>query len=268
MSLKILLLCFYTLFFNLLSFSQDIKGEIINFEKNINYQLNLYSSKDSSLIKSSIADSLGKFEFAPLKPMNYFVLITNDLGYKFQSEKIYIIDGNSKIDLGKIALSAKIEEIDEIKISAKKSFIVRKADKIIVSPDALISSTGTTALDLLEKIPGIFVDFQGNISLKGKSGVVIFIDNRPTYLSPEELVNLLRSMPSNTIETIELMSNPPAKYDASGNAGIININLKKQREKGLNGSLTISYGQGRYSRTNNSLNLNKLKFFKIFFLKR
>lgn len=265
MNSRNLLLLFFVLLTNFYSKAQEIKGQIENFESSINYQLALFSSKDSSLVKTTLADSTGKFEFSPLKTMNYFLVITNDLGFKYKKENIEILDQSTSFDLGKITLIEKVNEIDKIEILAKKSFIVRKADKIIVSPDALPTSTGTTALELLEKIPGISVDYEGNISLKGKSGVVVFIDNRPNYLSSEELANLLRSIPSNNIETIELMSNPPAKYDASGNAGIININLKKLREIGLNGSLTLSYGQGRYYRTNNSLNLNyRLNKFNFF----
>lgn len=265
MNSRNLLFLIFVLFLNIFSNAQEIKGQIENYESSINYQLVLFSSKDSTIIKTTLADSTGKFEFSPLKEMNYFLIVTNDLGYKFKKENIEIEDQSTSIDLGKVILIEKVNEIDKIEITAKKSFIVRKADKIIVSPDALPTSTGTTALELLEKIPGISVDYEGNISLKGKSGVVVFIDNRPNYLSSEELANLLRSIPSSNIETIELMSNPPAKYDASGNAGIININLKKQREIGLNGSLTLSYGQGRYYRTNNSLNLNyRLNKFNFF----
>lgn len=265
MNSRSLLFFLFLCVINFESNAQDVKGQIENFEPTTSYQLALFSSKDSTFIKTTLVDSLGRFEFSPLKQMSYFLVITNDLGFKFEKENIEILDKTTSVDLGKVILIEKVTEFDKIEVLAKKSFIVRKADKIIVTPDALVTSTGTTALELLEKIPGIFVDYEGNISLKGKGGVVVFIDNRPSYLSSEELANLLRSIPSSNIETIELMSNPPAKYDAAGNAGIININLKKQREKGLNGSLTLSYGQGRYYRTNNSLNLNyrlnKVNFF-------
>lgn len=261
-SLLFFVVCFLLRF---TSSAQEIIGQIAPFDATVNYQLALFSSKDSSLIKSTFVDSTGTFEFSPLKPMNYFVVITNDLGFKYVKVNLELSDDQSSIELGNISLVEKVNAMNQIDVVAKKSFIVRKADRIIVNPDALATNTGTSALDLLEKIPGIFVDYQGNISLKGKSGVQVFIDNRPTYLSAEELANMLRSMPSTSIETLELMSNPPAKYDASGNAGIVNITTKKTREKGLNGSLTLSYGQGRYYRTNNSLNinyrLNKFNFF-------
>src|SRR5690606_33424250 len=108
----------------------------------------------------------------------------------------------------------------------------------------------------LEKSPGVMVDKNGNISLQAKSGVLVLIDDKPTYLSGSDLTNLLSSMSSEQVDQIELMANPPAKYDASGNAGIINIKTKKNKQKGFNGSLTVSGGQGRYPKNNNSLILN------------
>jgi hypothetical protein len=109
------------------------------------------------------------------------------------------------------------------------------------------------------------VDINGNISLSGKQGVMVYIDDKPTYLSSVDLANYLRSLPSSTLATIEIMTNPPAKYDAAGNAGIINIKLKRTKTKGVNGSINISYGQGVYAIINNSFNLNyrvnKINFF-------
>ena len=122
--------------------------------------------------------------------------------------------------------------------------------------DASITNAGSSALEVLEKSPGITVDKDGNISLKGKAGVQIMIDGRPTYLAGQDLVNLLRNMQSSTMDQIEIMTNPPAKYDAAGNAGVINIKTKKNKQVGYNGSVTASYGQGVYGRTNESLNLN------------
>ncbi len=247
------------------SFAQTVQGRIAKYDKTLSYQLALFNANDSTLAKTAICDSIGKFEFSPLKTGNYFLQIRNDLGDSYKQDSILLNSSESLIDLGEITLLAASLNLESVEVAAKKAFITRKADKIIVNPEGLIGSTGTSALELLEKVPGVSVDYQGNISLKGKGGVVVFIDNRPTYLSAEELANLLRSTSSNNIETIELMSNPPAKYDASGNAGVINILMKKQREKGLSGALTLSYGQGRYYRTNNSLNLNyrlnKLNFF-------
>lgn len=253
------------LVFSFSASGQLIQGSIAGYQIDVNYQVALFKTEDSSLVKTALCDSLGNFELGPLKAMIYNISIENDKGEFVFLEKLELKEGDTLLALGSLKLTSKQQETESVAVVAKKIFITRKADKIIVNPEAMIGTTGTSALELLEKIPGITVDYQGTISLKGKNGIVLFIDNRPSYLSPEDVANYLRSLPSTSIELIELMSNPPAKFDASGNAGIIHILMKKQREKGLNGSLTLSYGQGRYYRTNNSLNLNyrwnKLNFF-------
>ncbi len=111
-------------------------------------------------------------------------------------------------------------------------------------------------MDVLEKSPGVLVDQNGAISLMGKNNVKIFIDDKPTYLSGADLESYLRSLSSSTIDQVELMTNPPAKYDAAGNGGVINIRLKRNKAKGFNGSINLGYSQGNYGRTNNSINFN------------
>ena len=141
-------------------------------------------------------------------------------------------------------------------VTAHRPLVEHLIDRTVINVDALISSAGSTVLDLLGMSPGVQADVNGDIRLQGKSGVKIYIDDKPTYLSGEDLANYLRSLPSSTIDRIELMPNPPAKYDAAGNSGVINIRTKRIREKGFNGNANLAYIQGRYGRTNNSLNLN------------
>lgn len=148
------------------------------------------------------------------------------------------------------------QELKAVKVVARKRLIEQKIDKMVINVDASISNTGTTAMDVLEKSPGILVDKDGNISLKGKQGVVVMIDGRPSYLSGADLANLLRGMESSQLDQIEIMTNPPAKYDAAGNSGVINIKTKKNKMKGFNGSVTAGVSQGRYFKTNESLSLN------------
>jgi ferric enterobactin receptor len=163
----------------------------------------------------------------------------------------------SKIDSAKI--------LKEVSISTKKAFTVRKMDRVVVNVDALISNAGTSALEVLEKSPGIQVDQNGTISLKGKSNVTIFIDDKPTYLSGEDLQNYLKSLPSSSLDQIEIMTNPPARYDAAGNGGVINIRTKKGATRGLNGGFTVAINQGKMTRSPNSFNLNlrdgKMNYF-------
>jgi len=156
-------------------------------------------------------------------------------------------------------------DLKEVKISGKKSFIEHKIDRTVINVDALISNAGSNALEVLEKAPGVMVDQDGKISLKGQQGVVVLIDNRPTYLSEAALTAYLKSLPSGSISQIELIPNPPARYDAAGGAGIINIRTKKSLISGWNGSINAGAGYSPNWRHNESIDLNyrknKFNFF-------
>ncbi|HEY4290521.1 MAG TPA: outer membrane beta-barrel protein [Puia sp.] len=146
--------------------------------------------------------------------------------------------------------------LQKVTVTGRKPLIERKQGKTIVNVEASVTNTGSTVLEVLEKSPGVTVDRNGGLTLNGKPGVLVMIDDKPTYLSGDDLNNLLSSMSSTQVSQIELISNPTAKYDASGNAGIINIKTKKNKNNGFNGSFTTSYGQGVYPKSNNSLVLN------------
>ncbi|RYZ30003.1 MAG: TonB-dependent receptor, partial [Chitinophagaceae bacterium] len=129
-------------------------------------------------------------------------------------------------------------------------------DRTVVNVDASVTNQGASAMEVLEKSPGIIVDKDGNISLKGKDGVMVMIDGRPAQLGGADLANHLRNLNASQLDQIEIMTNPPAKYDAAGNAGIINIKTKKIKTAGFNGSLSLGYTQGRYPKTNEGFNFN------------
>ena len=148
------------------------------------------------------------------------------------------------------------KKLKEVSITGKKQMVERRQGKTIINVDAAVTNAGTTVLEVLEKSPGVMVDKNGSISLQGKSSVLVMIDDKPTYLSGTELSNLLGSMSSSQVNQIELITSPSAKYDASGNAGIINIKLKKNKQEGFNGNLTSTIGHGQYLKNNNSLMLN------------
>ena len=143
-----------------------------------------------------------------------------------------------------------------VTVNASRPMIEQKIDKMVLNVEAAVTNAGATALEVLEKSPGVTVDKDGNISLKGKQGVMVMMDGRPTYLSAQELSNYLKSLPATAIDQIEIMTNPSSKYDAAGNSGIINIKSKKNKQKGFNGSVTANYGQGIYWKANGSINLN------------
>lgn len=137
--------------------------------------------------------------------------------------------------------------------------VQHKKDRTIINVEASPTNTGSTVLEVLERSPGVTVDRNGGISLNGKPGVLVLIDDKPTYLNGDDLNNLLSSMNAAQVAKIELIPNPPARYDASGNAGVINIRTKKNDNAGFNGSITTSYAQGVYPKSNNSIVLNYKK---------
>lgn len=228
--------------------------------------VNLLRAKDSILVKAVITDSVGQFEFLITKPDTYIISVGFVGAVKYYSKPLGPINANQIIQLGTIQLNpSTASTLEEVTVTNKLPFVEKKIDRTVINPDALVTNAGTNALEVLEKSPGIQVDINGNISLRGKQGVMVFVDDKPTYLSAADLANYLRSLPSSILATIEIMTNPPAKYDAAGNAGIINIKLKRTKTKGINGGINTSYGQGVYARTNNSFNLNyrinKINFF-------
>jgi outer membrane receptor protein involved in Fe transport len=218
--------------------------------------ISLLRSNDSSVAKMSVADKTGKFEFDNIAEGKYFVSISavgHDKGF---SELIDINASNTNVTLKTIELVPQAKAIGGVTVTSKKPFIEQKAGKTVINVEASPTNTGLNALELLEKSPGVSVDNDGNISLKGKQGVMILVDGKPTYMSGADLTALLKNMQSTGLEQIEIMTNPPAKYDASGNSGIINIKTKKGLVKGMNGTANLNYTQGLYGRYNGGLNLN------------
>ena len=217
---------------------------------------------DNKLIKVVFTDSEGKFEFEQPVADSCKISVSY-VGFATYFSALFT-PKNTVLPFD-ITLLIAATNLQEVKIVARRPFIERKIDRTVVNVDALIGNAGATALEVLEKAPGVTLDQNDGLILKGKSGVMVFIDDKPTYLAAADLAGYLKSLPAGSIETIEIMTNPPAKYDAAGNAGVINIKLKRNIERGFNGGINLAYGQGRYGRTNNSLNfnyrINKINFF-------
>jgi iron complex outermembrane recepter protein len=216
----------------------------------------LMKAADSSLIKFSATDKSGKFLFENVAKGQYLVSVSAVGHAKIWSETIAVNGTESLLALQPLVLTPIAKNMAAVTVSSQKPLIEQKLDRTVVNVEASITNTGNSALEVLEKSPGITVDKDGNISLKGKSGVMVMIDGRPSNLGGADLAALLRSMNASQLEQIEIMTNPPAKYDAAGNSGIINIKTKKNKQFGYNGSLTTGYTQGRYARFNESVNFN------------
>jgi len=214
----------------------------------------LMTEKDS-ILKVTYTDQDGSFMFNSISEGKYKIN-ASILGFENLQKTIEVSGVNNQIKLETLILSINALLIDAVTITAKTPYIERKIDRTVVNVDALIANAGSNALEALERAPGISLDQNGNIKLKGKSGVTVFIDDKPTYIAGAELENYLKSLPASSIKQIEIMPNPPAKYEAAGNSGVINIITKRTKTYGFNGNTVISLQQGRYTRSNNSLNLN------------
>lgn len=209
---------------------------------------------DSSLVKGAIADVEGKYEFEGIPAGKYLVAAVN-MGMKKTFSIPFTVNGRP-VKVPGLVLTADSRNLKEVNVTAKRPFIEQKADKMVVNVENSIVAAGGTAMEVLQQSPGVQVDKDDNIAMRGKSGVIIMIDGKPTNMSAQDVAQLLKNMPSSNVDQIELITNPSAKYDAAGNAGIINIKLKKNSSYGTNGSVNIGGAQGKLPKLNTGLNLN------------
>ena len=222
----------------------------------IGVSVSLLKAKDSSLVKVGVSEKDGSFEINT-NSAGSFLLSYNTLGFAKQYSKVFDLTTADSYTAATVSLSVAANKLEEVTVtSTKKPMIEVKADKMVFNVESSINATGSDAMELLQKSPGIQVDNNDNISMKGKNGVKVYVDGKMLELDTKDLAAYLRSINSNDIEAIEMISNPSAKYDASGNAGIINIRLKKNKKFGTNGSTTLGFVQGVTPKGNASVNLN------------
>jgi hypothetical protein len=215
----------------------------------------LLNTADSSLAKGAITNEEGAYELVGIKAGNY-ILQARMMGYAGYLSSPMAIEENQAKQIPTITLASAEEQLEAVEVRGQLPQIVQEADRMVVNVENSSLSAGGNALEVLEKSPGILVDQDGNISMNGKQGVIIMIDGKRTFLSATEVSNMLRNMSSEAVSKIELITNPGAKYDAEGNAGIINIQTKKKLAGGTNGTLTAGAGYGRYEKANGGLSLN------------
>ncbi len=246
--------------FSLSVFAQqrgNIKGTVLDGStKTIEFAtITLLKSSDSSLVKISASDKSGHFSFENIPDGQYLISISA-VGHETAFSTNVAITNSRTVTVDAIRLVPQSKLLGTVTVTAKKPLIEQKPGMTVLNVEASPTNAGTNALELLEKSPGVSVDNDGNISLKGKQGVLILLDGKPTYMSPTDLAAFLKNMQSTNLDQIEIMTNPPAKYDAAGNSGIINIKTKKGNIKGMNGSANVGYTQAFYSRFNGGTNLN------------
>lgn len=215
----------------------------------------LLTAADSAFVKGEVADELGAFRFAGLEPGAYRCEVSM-VGYPSgRPAPFQLTEQPGELALGDIVLSG-AADLAEVEVVAQKALVEVRADMLVFNVSASPSASGVNGLDLLRKAPGVRVDMDNNILLLGKEGVQIHINGRPSRLSGSDLAILLQNLTSDNIEAIEIISNPSSKYDAEGNAGIINLRLKKNPALGFNGNGNSSFTQGNYLRNSNGLSLN------------
>lgn len=235
-----------------------ITGKLVD-EKNVPIAfatLSLYLQGDTTLVKGSFATETGDFSFEKV-PFGTYRLKIDAIGYEsYTIKSISINDLNPVAAIAKVVLQQQVQQLKEISVTRKKPLVERKSDKTILNVANSILATGNSAFDILSKAPGVTIDHQGNISLRGKSSVNVMLNGKLTYLSTEQLTNLLRNTNGNNIETIELINSPSAKYDAAGSGGLINIKLKKNENYGTNFDLSLGAGYGNHYKSNAGISFN------------
>lgn len=226
-------------------------------QKPVDYAtVSLIRVADSVSVKTVMTDEKGKFSFKNIPASEYQVAVNQIGNSKYLSEKLKVDENHPVQHLKPVTLLPDIRQLKEVNITVEKPAIERKGDKLIVNVENSSVSAGSTALEVLQRAPGVSLDKDDNVALKGRQGVLVMIDGKPTYLSSADLANMLRNMQSNEIEAIEIINNPSARYEAEGKSGIINIRLKKNRNYGTNGTFTLGGGYSSKRKSNTGITLN------------
>lgn len=219
-----------------------LSGKVLDEKRNpASYATVSLLKQDSSLIKNVITDTAGVYRFYDAAAGNYIIRVSL-MGYKNSYVKnIALTPGELQTNIATLILMPESNLLNDVTITTRKPLIEQKIDRTVMNVENSVIGSGNSILELLEKAPGVSVDRQNDlVKLNNKAGVMIMIDGKKSYLSGPDLNNYLRSLRSEQVATIEIITNPSAKYDASGNAGIINIRLKKNLSLGTNGSISAT----------------------------
>lgn len=223
----------------------------------------LLRQQDSAIVKISITDKAGLATFEGIPAHTYFIKVSH-INYQDYFGQAFNYNKNH-LQVPVIHLIHKSVALQQVTVKAQKPFIQKLTDRIIVNVESSILNAGISALEVLERSPGVTVDQNDNVSLKGRQGVIIMIDGKPTPMAGNELSAYLKGLPSNAIDRIEIITQPSARYDAAGNSGIIDIRLKKDQRFGMNGTFNTAYSQGIYPKTNTGGTFNyRNKLINVF----
>lgn len=208
-----------------------------------------------SIIAGTITDIDGKFELASIAPGQYSLHLSF-IGY---NPTIVPITVTGNLNLGKVGFAPSSTALDVAVVTARKQLIVKNSEKTVYNVAQDPTNQVGNAEDVLRNMPGVSIDSKGNVSIIGKQGIRVLVDGKPNALAENNLQAFLKSIPANSIESIEIITNPSARYDAEGNAGIINIKLKKGKADGFNTNVSVGYGILNRYNSNVALNYRKKK---------
>lgn len=215
----------------------------------------LHRAADSVVVKAEFSDATGLFQF-PLPTAGRYRVSASQVGYERTWSDIVTVTTDG-VDLPALVLKPSQQTtLKEVKVVGQKPLYERLADRTVVNVEGSSLAAGNTSLDILSRSPGVTIDNNDNLALRGRQNVLVLIDGRRQPMSGTELADYLRNLPADQLKSIELITNPPAKYDAQGTAGIISINLRKDQRLGTNGTLQASYGRSQYDKYTAGVTLN------------
>ncbi|NNE26927.1 MAG: TonB-dependent receptor [Saprospiraceae bacterium] len=249
-------------------FSQDrsLKGQLLDPDDGpvVFANVVLYAAADSSMAKVETTDDSGNFKFSGLEANDYFLSASYVGLSELNVDDIDLIN-ESSIDLGAVRFASNAVELEAAVVTANRAIVEVKPDRTVFNVQGTINSSGDNGLGLLRKAPGVLVDNNQNITVLGRSGVMIYVDGKRLPLGGADLTAYLENLTAEQIDKIDIITNPGAKYEAEGNAGIIDIRLKKDKSLGTNGSVSSTISQGRRTRGNVNLSGNhRNKFMNSF----
>lgn len=224
--------------------NSKITGYIINesVSKAVEYaSVALYNKENGKAVDGTMADDKGKFTMNKLAP-GFYKLMISFIGFENKTIDSLTIEKGKDLDLGVIKLKESVRQLDEVTVTAEKSLIEEKVDRLVYNAEKDLTARGGDASDVLRKVPMLSVDFDGNVTLRGTSNIKVLINNKPSTIVASSIADALKMIPADLIKSVEVITSPSAKYDAEGTGGIINIITKKSNLQGIN--LNVDAGVG------------------------
>ena len=244
---KLIVLVFTVLSVAAVAQQGGVRGKVVDARsgENIEYaNVALLRASDSSLVNGTVSESNGGF--ALTAPYGRYVLRVTFMGYDayYYGNVVVLNDRHRDVNVGKVPLRMSGTMMEAVEVTAERSMVEYQLDKRVINVDKNIVSSGGTATDVLEQVPSVAVDNDGNVTLRGSSNVKVLVNGRPSELLSSDLASLLEQIPASTVENVEVITNPSAKYDPEGMSGIINIKLKDKTAGalGLNGVVNVNVG--------------------------